>query len=69
MIKIDAGCYFGTLMTLNILIGVESVCKDMIKKLIGMYVRFLHFNYLSIKNSPDSQAEKYKNGINRRTSD
>ena len=47
MIKTDAGCYFGTLMILNILIGIESVCKDMIKKLIGMYVRFLLFNYLS----------------------
>ena len=34
MIKTDAGCYFGTLMILNILIGIESVCKDMIKSLL-----------------------------------
>ena len=47
MTKTDAGCNFVTLMILNILIGIESVCKDMIKKLIGMYVRFLLFNYLS----------------------
>ena len=47
MIKTDAGSYFVTLMILNILIGIESVCKDMIKKLIGMYVRFLLFIFLS----------------------
>ena len=38
MIKTDAGCYFGTLMILNILIGIAFVICGCLAGIIGFVV-------------------------------